>query len=732
MAHTLKDRILLRQLRKSLNSTLFGQQNHALSKPCHIDPEWIHQSRMNFQYIYSQLNAFWPDWAIEQFNPSDESSVPPPNELYCLNTSTREIFSFYPSNKFHQMTINRRGYIAFPFLHWGISIQCLDQNQWGPFFESDISLSPNAPLIEYAHQKPPAVKASFRLSLHPETAEPQFEITLKNTSEDPLQQSLHVGILPYTNEGVGGIRSIQYCSNQQLIINDSSIVSASQHPTNVVCTTYAQGNVFKRSKEWDMILSSTCDDFLASGILCFDLNLAPKKKVSLAFNVRHASPFITPLFFPLQKINRYFLSTSPTPPEGPLPPPMVDVALTKLPTQLQSLPLVIQYYLSTLHENSATWSNQGLYFTLQSLMQLNASQHIHRLLATYMKSPISSSSRSILSQHQQRLFHHAHILDTLFQFRFNAPDILQPLTKQLQQLVSSDSFFVFIKKLNIKKFNAYINSRHVFQLFLKLLLFSFVSNIMNQHKLETVHTKDCKEICANYLKIICSKPSLMSQFIDTFASTGSIQLTDKLFFCHTVFRQLLPSNMQQSIIAKIIDQYWRDNQLVDSSHFQGYSTQTNLMFCYVATPDYFQPIISQYLSKINAFGDYINPKSLSSLFTSFPAPLVNHHAMIIHFLFNLMVSTKGKVLHIPALLYFPHLDMSKVNTPFGTLSLKYSQKSRPVCIEFHHEFKTSPKSIVLYCPKDCTSFSFSTNKSANAIENHRVIIPLNESNIYLS
>ena len=134
MAHTLKDRILLRQLRKSLNSTLFGQQNHALSKPCHIDPEWIHQSRMNFQYIYSQLNAFWPDWAIEQFNPSDESSVPPPNELYCLNTSTREIFSFYPSNKFHQMTINRRGYIAFPFLHWGISIQCLDQNQWGPFF----------------------------------------------------------------------------------------------------------------------------------------------------------------------------------------------------------------------------------------------------------------------------------------------------------------------------------------------------------------------------------------------------------------------------------------------------------------------------------------------------------------------------------------------------------------------------------------------------------------------
>ena len=69
MAHSLKDRIQLRQLRNALNTKLFGEQNKMLAQKINMDPAWLHQSRLNFRYIFNHLDSFWPDWAIEQFSP---------------------------------------------------------------------------------------------------------------------------------------------------------------------------------------------------------------------------------------------------------------------------------------------------------------------------------------------------------------------------------------------------------------------------------------------------------------------------------------------------------------------------------------------------------------------------------------------------------------------------------------------------------------------------------------
>ena len=153
MTHTFKERLSLRQLRKAANSKLFGQQNSKISKILNIDPAWLHQSRLNYRYIYSSLDAYWPDWALKQFNPFSATGAPPNTELTCLNTSTRSTFSFNQSIKNHRLDINQNGFMSYPFLYWGIELKLYDEDQFIQFFDSAISLHQTDSSIFYTCKK---------------------------------------------------------------------------------------------------------------------------------------------------------------------------------------------------------------------------------------------------------------------------------------------------------------------------------------------------------------------------------------------------------------------------------------------------------------------------------------------------------------------------------------------------------------------------------------------------
>ena len=224
MTHTFKERISLRKLRAASNSKLFGQQNSKLGNILKIDPAWIHQSRLNYKYIFNSLDSFWPDWAKNQFNPFSESSEPPESELSCLNKSTRSTFTYLNGVKSHRLDINELGFISYPFLNWGISLKFLENDVFTPFFNSTISLDRNYPILTYSNQDDQQLHHDFKLSFDEKTSLTSIEITFKNRSDKLLKKSLNIGMIPYTNEGIGSIRSIQYTSNQQMIINDSSIV----------------------------------------------------------------------------------------------------------------------------------------------------------------------------------------------------------------------------------------------------------------------------------------------------------------------------------------------------------------------------------------------------------------------------------------------------------------------------------------------------------------------------
>ena len=174
-----------------------------LGPPIAMDPAWIHQSRLNYRYIFNQLNSYWPDWATLQFSPfQTKFHTPPKSGISCLNTSTRQCFSFFTQNQNHRLDINNQGYISFPYLHWGVSLKIFENNEFHPFFHP-LHLDPKLSQINYSHVDDQKLTSSFKLNYCKETSTARIEIKFKNASDFPIKKSLNLGAVPYTNEGVG-------------------------------------------------------------------------------------------------------------------------------------------------------------------------------------------------------------------------------------------------------------------------------------------------------------------------------------------------------------------------------------------------------------------------------------------------------------------------------------------------------------------------------------------------
>ena len=114
------------------------------------------------------------------------------------------------------------------------------------------------------------------------------------------------GILPYTEEGVGFLSQIQYSSDQQFIINDTSVLALSDQPDNILCASYDDGNIFQLESNWEMVMQAKCPLGMASGIGTYIYELPSKKEVSLNLKAYHSDAFFTPLIKPIQKLNGYF------------------------------------------------------------------------------------------------------------------------------------------------------------------------------------------------------------------------------------------------------------------------------------------------------------------------------------------------------------------------------------------------------------------------------------------
>ena len=209
---------------------------------------------------------------------------------------------------------------------------------------------------------------------------------------------------------------------------------------------------------------------------------------------------------------------------------------------------------------------------------------------------------------------HINIIDLIHQYRFDAPSITGQLIIKAQKSIASDAFCHFIKKLSIKKFKYHITNDNNVLFIAKLISFLFITKKLEQHKLKTNQSSECKHICADYLKIIFNNETLLKSFIKDFTTTTKIELNHKLFLLNHAFKVILPSDIHQSIVDQISATYWKDNQLVNKTKFYGHSERNELLFSTIAPPHISHLVMKNYTEKVNTMGQYYNPKSLSTLF----------------------------------------------------------------------------------------------------------------------
>ena len=277
MPNQLIDRWNLRRLKRSLYKRRFENQNNDIGNYLDIHPSWLHISRLNYQYIFSKPSSFWPDWAIEQFHPTNTNATVPMNDLLCLNYSHRDTFCF--SNGQNTLfEVNSNGFISLPKHGWGVCIKYIKDNVATPFYTSPLTLSSKYPIIEYQNTTD-QLSISSSIAFDPVSNIGEICLTFTNNTTDQALIPISIGIIPYINEGVGAIKHIQYISNNSFYINDSSSVTFSESPQNVLCTNFSHGNIFERSQEWEMILNAKCPDYLASGLANYQIELEPNNLV---------------------------------------------------------------------------------------------------------------------------------------------------------------------------------------------------------------------------------------------------------------------------------------------------------------------------------------------------------------------------------------------------------------------------------------------------------------------
>ena len=732
MAKALKDRLLLRRISRAFHQEPFSKQNQVVAKQIHISPKWIHQSRLNYRYIYNNLKSYWPTWALNQFSPKNPESTPPSTELSCLNTSDLNYFTFIDNEKNQGLCVSDTGYITFPNHNWGLSIQHKTKDSSTPIFDKSFYLDADNNRL-HATQKNEHETFSSTMGYDNQRGVVQLTIQAQNKRPEAAQITIQMGVLPFINEGVGNIKTIQYISTKQMIINDRSIISCATQADDILCTNYDAGNIFERSKDWNMILNANCDQCLASGLLTFTLNFKKNEKKSLYFEIAHLQSFLTPLAFPISTIKpdqfkRHILDDNvnamPT-----ILSPNVSFNLQGDSKNLVKINTCIKNFLLTLKNNAAIYSTPALFYNLNSCMMLDSKDAFNDLVDHYFKYKQNYQSSSFLMRSQQDLFNLITIVKYQHLFRLSSDSFQEKLFKQINKTIKKDPFNHLVSSLTSQQFNKLISEPRGFQILFKLMFFSFLMTELKNMRRLNKDGRQCLNTCQHFLKVIQNQPSLYQSFIDQFYKTEQMPMNEKLFYSRIIFPNQLP-NQPFSMLIDQFKQHWND-QFLFSNKTNECSELTPLLFAFLSSKEDQQAIIQNYFNGISSFGNYFSRQSYYHTFKEFPKPYFSFNGIFISLFFNQIFQTQENSLYIHAGKHYNKLTLSGLKTHFGRLDLNIVTESSTKIIKLNHEFHSSPNELFIIPSEQSKSYSFGLNEPKIPFNTPYIKVPLNKPCIYL-
>ena len=727
MPKTFSDRLFLRRITDLFNKKRFEKQNQFLGSSVDVAPEWLHQSRSNYDYIFNNLDSYWPDWALKQYHPHQDHTTPPLHALSCLNHSYPNVFD-YQNKPFPATSINSNGFIGFPTLFWGVLIQgIVDKTTTALLTKPELKCVQGLSVISCRYT---FNQVSFRVSLGI-TDTLNIQVHVENTTESPKTVSLQLGILPYTNDGTGHISHLQYTSQNQMVINDQSMIVASDQANNILCTQYTDGNIFNRALEWDMILNQTCHHGLASGLLSFDYALPSKTAHSLSFQIHHFSNPLTPLFSirkkrPIPSVIQSIQAHQNSPTFNH-PTPLFT--WHTLPSDYQRVFPLTQHFILT-SQGDVNQIDRLFYFVHASL-QLGHTDSLPNFLNAFFKAPITIQDSPLLSCSQTHLVSRVLILNLIKQYQFDAPycfdkSILKPLEKQCLK----DPFLLFLKHLTLNQFNTLLQTPHIYPIAFKCVIFLYLAQTI-QSLTDSAPLQKIIPVIQNYLNIIQSNQDRCQGLSTFLCESKHMPLHTTLFYLDVFFKDFANGQVRQNCCAYFSCQAIQ-NDIFEQSKGSGFLEKNTLLLFRLSQSEHPPlPLLSHYLSNVNALGQYSNPFSDYHLYRSYPKQIQSEHALFLCCFFNAIIRYHEDDLHICIDQIGDTLSFSNLHTPYGKLSVGVSNELDQKKVSISHHFFQSPRRILLHINPSTSTYAFNTDQTPVPCQSTCITVPLHVSDIYL-
>ena len=194
-----------------------------------------------------------------------------------------------------------------------------------------------------------------------------------------------------------------------------------------------------------MILAANCENCLASGVIAYNLDLQANQSIKLYFEITHAPSFLTPLSFPINKINPTIIQKAALNDSQSFSPaielPNHTFKLTQLSGIKSSIEIAMQNYLLTITKNHANLSLPSLYFNLTSVLSCGAHESFAYIIDHYLSNHKTYYTPSFLLEQQHHLFCLTTILTAHHTYRLSNHALQERLLKKIHLINKARSFF---------------------------------------------------------------------------------------------------------------------------------------------------------------------------------------------------------------------------------------------------------------------------------------------------
>lgn len=234
----------------------------------------------NYRLLPSRLEDLWPAWVHQTCLPTSPHFIATDLTGLLLNTQYRRWTRLGSPGLNTGAIVDSHGLITPLSRHWSLDTwiaiegNVVGTSQLTPMAQT---LDPTTGILTTQWTADGWTLTTTGQIVIADNGQPVLCITfsVQNHRAQPMSLTLVPAIRPCTPEGVGIIHQIHYLSGHAFVIDHALSMVLDTPPDNIVCLSDMDSPAYRHVGNWEMILSATCPNALATAFVEYRWTLAP-------------------------------------------------------------------------------------------------------------------------------------------------------------------------------------------------------------------------------------------------------------------------------------------------------------------------------------------------------------------------------------------------------------------------------------------------------------------------